>query len=150
MTFGRNLQEARERREAQKAENLRVLCAPSRSLHRGTYGVSSLPSTPLQKTERAQGGKAEQEHKDRLAALGCMACLRLRGPHDPGPVELHHLRTGGWGKGDYTTLIPLCVDHHRGPSGVHGLGTKGFPKHYGFDQQDLLDDALLLLEGQAA
>jgi hypothetical protein len=37
MTFGRKITEARERREAQKAENLRVLCAPSRGLHRGTY-----------------------------------------------------------------------------------------------------------------
>lgn len=90
--------------------------------------------------------KDEREHKGRLAELGCMACRRIHGPHVPGPVELHHLRTGGWGKGDYRTLIPLCVEHHRGRTGVHGLGTKGFARHHGFDQQDLLDDALRLLE----
>ena len=54
------------------------------------------------------------------------------------------------GKGDAWTLIPLCVFHHRGNLGVHGLGTKGFAKHHGFDQQDLLNDALGLLEGETA
>ena len=86
--------------------------------------------------------KAELIHKGKLAQLGCMACKRLHGEHDPGPVELHHLRTGGWGKGDYKTLIPLCREHHQGNTGVHGMGTKGFDKHYGFTQQDLLSDAL--------
>jgi hypothetical protein len=97
------------------------------------------------KPERALGGKAEQEHKDALASLGCVLCRRLYGPHAPGPVELHHLRTGGWGKGDYTTLIPLCREHHQGASGVHGLGTKGFVKRYGITQADLLMDALTLI-----
>ena len=87
---------------------------------------------------------AERAHKDLLSQLGCMACLRLFGPHEPGPVELHHLRTGGWGKGDYKTLIPLCVNHHRGNEGIHGMGTKGFDQHYPFTQADLLDDALRL------
>ena len=98
------------------------------------------------KPERAPGGKAEQEHKDALASLGCVLCRRLYGPHAPGPVELHHLRAGGWGKGDYTTLIPLCHEHHQGNSGVHGLGTKGFVKRYGITQADLLMDAMTLLK----
>lgn len=95
---------------------------------------------------KGQNTKEAVIHKGRLAELGCMVCRRLYGPHDPGPVELHHLRRGGWGKGDYLTMMPLCIPHHRGPLGVHGLGTKGFPKHYGFDQTDLLADALALLE----
>jgi hypothetical protein len=86
----------------------------------------------------------EAEHKAALVGLGCMVCRRLFNITD-SQVELHHRREGGWGKGDYTTLIPLCYEHHRGDSGVHGMGTKGFAKHYGFTQQDLLDDALALL-----
>lgn len=86
--------------------------------------------------------KAEKEHKAKLAALGCLACLRIHGPHEPAGAELHHYRGGGWGKGDYKTLIPLCVLHHRGAEGVHGLGTKGFDKFHPFTQRDLLDDAL--------
>lgn len=90
--------------------------------------------------------RAEKEHKRRLVDLGCICCKKLWSINTP-EVELHHLRAGqGWGKGDYTTLIPLCVHHHRGPEGVHGLGTKGFPKHYGFTEQDMLDDALALLQ----
>ena len=97
--------------------------------------------------------KAERLHKQRLAELGCMACRRIHGPHEPGSVELHHLRTGGWGKGDYRTLIPLCYDHHRGHYGVHGMGTKAFDEVFtfmhGFTQADLLADALKLLEEHA-
>jgi len=83
----------------------------------------------------------EKLHKRRLADIGCMVCRRLWGIND-GPVELHHLRKNGWGKGDYKTLIPLCIEHHRGNTGIHGLGTKGFDKAYPFTQRDLLDDAL--------
>ena len=83
----------------------------------------------------------EKKHKQDLARLGCMVCRRLYGITS-GEVELHHRRKGmGWGKGDYTTLIPLCTPHHRGDIGVHGLGTKGFEKHYGFTEEDLLNDA---------
>lgn len=89
--------------------------------------------------------KDERTHKNKLAELGCMACRRLHGPHAPGPVELHHLRTGGWGKGDYKTLIPLCPEHHRGQTGVHGMGTKAFDRAYPFTQADLLADALELI-----
>lgn len=88
--------------------------------------------------------RAEMIHKGKLAELGCLACLRIHGPHEPGPVELHHYRAGGWGKGDYKTLMPLCPNHHRGPHGIHGLGTKAFDRAYGFSQQDLLNDALAM------
>jgi hypothetical protein len=87
--------------------------------------------------------KDEKAHKNAVAQLGCALCYHLHGPHDPAPVELHHLRAGGWGKGDYKTLIPLCAEHHRGNTGVHGLGTKGFVKHYNITQQELLDWTLL-------
>jgi hypothetical protein len=113
----------------------------------GTAGATSGVAVPKQ--ERAAGGKAEQEHKAALVELGCMVCRRLFPFLAPGPVELHHLRGGGWGKGDWTTLVGLCVEHHRGDTGVHGLGTRGFVKHYGFTQADLLLDAMTLLKGKA-
>ena len=87
---------------------------------------------------------AEKEHKAAVARLGCMICRRLFDNLEllDSPVELHHARSGrGWGKGDYTTLIPLCYEHHRGNTGVHGLGsTKGLFKKYGFTEEDLLND----------
>jgi len=42
-------------------------------------------------------------------------------------------------------VIPLCPEHHRGKTGFHGLGTKGFPERYGYDEDDLLDDVQKLL-----
>ena len=86
----------------------------------------------------------EKLHKQWLSSIGCQVCIRLFGLHDPAPVELHHLRGGGWGKGSYMTLIPLCPEHHRGATGVHGLGSKGFEKHYGFTQSELLRDVLTM------
>jgi hypothetical protein len=123
-----------------------------RPLAKLTRPVSYAGTTtgPVAKQERAPGGKAEHEHKEALAALGCMVCRRLFPFLAPGPVQLHHLRAGGWGKGDWTTLIPLCEPHHTGDQGVHGLGTKGFVKRYGFTQADLLLDAMTLLKGTEA
>lgn len=109
----------------------------------GVFASASGMAEPVPKKQRNTGTTSqEQAHKDAVASLGCAVCWRLYGPHDPAPVELHHLRADGWGKGGYKTLIPLCYEHHRGDEGVHGLGTKGFAKHYGFDQQELLDWAL--------
>jgi hypothetical protein len=80
----------------------------------------------------------EKKHKQAVASLGCALCHHLYGDHDPAPVELHHLRAGGWGKGDYKTLMPLCVEHHRGNTGIHGMGTKAFERFYNITQKELL------------
>lgn len=81
---------------------------------------------------------AERRHMNAAAALGCALCHHIHGPHEPGPVELHHLRTGGWGKGNARTVMPLCIPHHRGREGIHGMGTKAFEAHYGITQRELL------------
>lgn len=83
--------------------------------------------------------KAEAAHKIRLSLLGCALCRHLHGPHEPAEVQLHHLRSGGWGKGSYLTLIPLCYEHHMGNTGIHGMGTKAFERHYQITQLELLD-----------
>ena len=82
--------------------------------------------------------KADRLHFDRVAALGCALCFHLHGPHEPAEVELHHLRGNGWGRGDASTVMPLCPEHHRGNTGVHGMGTRAFTRHYGISQHDLL------------
>jgi hypothetical protein len=60
------------------------------------------------------------------------------------PAELHHIRRFG-GKRDIVPVIPLCPEHHRGNTGVHGLGAKGFEKRYGMTQEHLLDRVNALL-----
>ena len=83
---------------------------------------------------------AESRHKNAVAAIGCILCVRLG--YGETPAELHHLRTGGWGKGDYKTLMGLCPEHHRGNTGIHGMGTRAFERYYEVTQQELLDDVL--------
>jgi hypothetical protein len=89
---------------------------------------------------------AEKKHMARVAELGCAVCRRMG--HEGTPAELHHPRKGaGMGKrSGHFSVIPLCPEHHRGNTGVHGLGTKGFPKHWGFTEEDLLKDVLELLK----
>lgn len=59
-------------------------------------------------------GKARLAHFERVAALGCIACL-IDG--NPGtPAELHHIRetAGGGQKALDSDVISVCPAHHRG------------------------------------
>ena len=88
--------------------------------------------------------KDEKKHLNRVAELGCMVCRRMG--YEGTPCEIHHIRAGqGWGRSSHFETVGLCPEHHRGATGVHGLGTKGFVRHYGFTEQDLLDDVNRLL-----
>ena len=89
--------------------------------------------------------KAEKAHLSKVAALGCMVCRRIG--YEGTPAEIHHPRRGtGLGqRASHYDAVPLCPEHHRGNTGIHGLGTKGFPKRWGFNESDLLDDVKMLL-----
>jgi hypothetical protein len=79
--------------------------------------------------------KEQKKLYAQTADIGCILCLHLgyRGT----PAELHHIRSYG-GKRDNAPVIPLCPEHHRGNTGVHGLGKKSFEKYYGLSENDLL------------
>lgn len=79
--------------------------------------------------------KSEREHYSKVARLGCILCRHLG--YGESPCEIHHIRRFG-GKRDNAPVIGLCREHHRGNSGVHGLGAKGFEKHHQIGQEDLL------------
>ena len=79
--------------------------------------------------------KQTQKHYNAVAGLGCILCRHLG---DFGtPAEIHHIRRLG-GRRDLAPVIPLCPEHHRGNTGVHGLGNKGFVRQYGVTQEELL------------
>lgn len=141
------IEDRQTQRAAERARNLALLCSTP-ATRTGSYSGATRAAVPKQTRRIGASRAAEQRHKDALAQIGCMVCRRIHGPHEPGPVELHHLRADGWGKGGYLTLIPLCREHHQGATGVHGLGTRGFVKFYGFTQADLLRDALALVGGE--
>lgn len=57
--------------------------------------------------------KAERQHLDRVASLGCIACYMDGNPGTP--AEIHHLTGGGMGKKTASaTAVGLCPPHHRG------------------------------------
>ena len=86
--------------------------------------------------------KAEKEHYDKVARLGCILCRQF-GFKDT-PAEIHHIRRFG-GLREKAEVIPLCPEHHRGNTGVHGLGAKGFERRYNLTQEDLLTFTTRLL-----
>ena len=87
--------------------------------------------------------KREKELYRKIAELGCSLCRHLG--HEGTPAEIHHIRRFG-GKRANAPVIGLCPEHHRGNTGVHGLGAKGFEKHYQIGQEDLLEMTEKLLE----
>ena len=90
--------------------------------------------------------KAEKKYMGQVAELGCAVCRRMG--YEGTPAELHHRKAGiGIGRrSSHWQVIPLCPEHHRGATGVHGLGTKGFMKYWSYTEDDLLEDVRKLLE----
>ena len=79
-----------------------------------------------------------KRHMGKVAATGCILCLHQG--HADTPGEVHHIKEGvgaGQRQSDWLTVC-LCPEHHRGASGLHGLGTKGFYTRYKLDELDLL------------
>jgi hypothetical protein len=81
--------------------------------------------------------KDEKKHLNKIAELGCILCSEVLG-FTGTPSELHHVRRYG-AKRITSPILPLCPEHHRGNSGVHGLGIKGFEKKWGISCEELLE-----------
>jgi len=83
--------------------------------------------------------KVEKQHMNRVAEIGCILCKHLG--LGETPCELHHPRTGtGAGRrASHFDVIGLCPEHHRGNSGLHGMGRKAFEKYYGITELELLE-----------
>lgn len=80
--------------------------------------------------------KKQKDEYAQLARLGCVLCAHFG--YDTPDVEMHHVRRFG-GKRDNASVLPLCTEHHRGNTGVHGLGAKGFERHHAVSFETLLE-----------
>jgi hypothetical protein len=82
--------------------------------------------------------KSVKEYMNEVAGLGCVLCHHF----DRGyvPAQLHHPRdaAGGAQRASDWLVIPLCPDCHTGPSGYHGLGSRGFYTRYRLTEWDLM------------
>jgi hypothetical protein len=83
---------------------------------------------------------ASKRYMGKVAQIGCILCDHLGNPGTP--AEVHHPKEGVFAglsqRADDWLAIPLCPEHHRGQSGLHGLGTKGFYSRYKLNEADLL------------
>jgi hypothetical protein len=58
--------------------------------------------------------------------------------NNTGICSAYHTHKLTAGKRSTAPVIPLCPEHHRGNTGIHGLGRKGFERRY-----DVTEDTLL-------
>ena len=83
----------------------------------------------------------EKQIMERVARMGCLVCERMGYPGTP--AQVHHVRARhGWGRSGHKAIIPLCVDHHTGKNGVHGMGREEFTTLYGISEIQLLEIVL--------
>ena len=88
--------------------------------------------------------KEQRKHYDRVARLSCSLCRSLG--LGETPCELHHIRRAG--RRDTAPVIGLCPEHHRGNSGIHGMGRKAFERKYSLTEEDLLRQTEELLNAR--
>lgn len=81
--------------------------------------------------------KAER-HMARVAQVPCVLCTYMG--LGESPAQVHHLKfgTGVSDRASDWLVIPLCYEHHQGPSGVHMLKEKGLRLRYNLSEVDLL------------
>lgn len=88
--------------------------------------------------------KAQKEHYGRVARLGCILCRHIGYETDDCGCELHHIRRGNIPR-IQAPVIPLCTEHHRGNTGIHGYGRHRFEREYGISEEQLLERTLELI-----
>lgn len=90
------------------------------------------------KRTKRKAGTSDPAYMALVAGLGCRLC-RLLGLGFI-PCEVHHRRTGTGGgrRAPDRETVGLCPEHHRGASGIHGLGRKLFERTYGWTELQLI------------
>ena len=105
------------------------------------------PRARMKSKQRAPT-KAEKEYWNRLAGLGCIACM-IDHMHQP-EVSIHHV-DGRMKPGCHMLVLPLCAGHHQAGTGndksliaVHPDKAR-FEARYG-TQEELMARCAALLE----
>ena len=81
---------------------------------------------------------ASKKRLSRIADMGCVLCNHLG--YGATPAQIHHRRTGtGLMRASDDDVIPLCVQHHTGPMGIHGMGRRAWEIFHGVTELELLE-----------
>lgn len=94
--------------------------------------MSSLQAPEEERAEGAQESvsvnqkttAAEARYSAMIRTLPCIICKRL-GFALTARVEVHHIAKGSSRQNNWL-VAPLCAEHHRGSSGLHGMGERAF------------------------
>lgn len=97
--------------------------------------------------QRLQDGMNQQARK-RLDAVETARTKRRHLGYGYMPAEGHHIRDGQGVamRADDMLTVGLCTEHHRGGSGLHGMGRKAFERTYRLSELDLLAMTLEAIE----
>jgi hypothetical protein len=76
-----------------------------------------------------------KEYMALVARLPCIACT-LEDLPQSGRAEVHHLGAA-FERNDFLTC-PLCLEHHQGGTGIHGMHRKAFHTRYKITDMQML------------
>ena len=76
----------------------------------------------------------------KIAELGCCVCRKIGYPGTPSELHIFSIKQSMNSTKRVKVLLPVCPPHHRGETGIHGLGKRKFEQSYGFTIAELLED----------
>ena len=76
-----------------------------------------------------------KKYHARVRDLGCVLCAHLG--LGETPASIHHVESVRDALSEYA-VVPLCLEHHQGTTGVHGMGRRRFHGFYQLTEVDLL------------
>lgn len=76
----------------------------------------------------------QAQYESRLRALPCVVGFHIG--LGCSCEELHHV--GDADERDDTNQVPICVEHHKGATGVHGLHRREFHRRYRLSDLQML------------
>lgn len=78
----------------------------------------------------------KERYLDRVRGLPCVICLHKMGQKTYAS-EAHHVESNRDEHSDYA-VAALCREHHRGPTGVHGMSRRSFEMLWKLSPVDLI------------
>ena len=90
--------------------------------------------------------KTDPATLSKIAELGCCVCRKNGYPGTPAELHIFSIKQSMNSTKRVQVVLPICCDHHRGETGIHGLGKTKFEKFYGFTIAELLEDTSSLLK----
>ena len=90
--------------------------------------------------------KTDPSTLSKIVELGCCVCRKIGYPGTPAELHIFSIKQSINSTKRVKVVLPVCPPHHRGETGIHGLGKRQFEQSYGFSIAELLEDTSNLLK----